>query len=294
MDNQLETSNQKAIASPQTILDRPPIFILGVPRSGTTLLRMMIDSHPEIMCGPEAHWITNQQVGWAPSLRSFTQFMTKNEWGAVKGFKGVEEDLVYQLMANFINEIMSVSARSHGKIQWAEKTPRNIIALPFLYRLFPHAKFVHIYRDGRDVALSTIGKWKTIPSMSDKNVKNNYKNALKRWVDWNQKFWKDAKKINLNYISVRYEDLVTSPQVEISKLLEFLEVAWSDRVLEPHAAEHDIITMQGEGMKTFFNRKSIDTASLYRWKKELNWLQKRTTKSIAEETLLKLGYESTK
>ncbi|MGD1703489.1 sulfotransferase family protein [Dapis sp. BLCC M229] len=288
----METSNQVQIGSNKSTLEPPPIFILGVPRSGTTLLRMMIDSHPEIMCGPEAPWITNQQLDWAPSLRSLTRFLTRNEWGAVKAFKGVEQDLIYQLMANFIDEIMSASARSHGKIQWAEKTPRNIIALPFLYQLFPHAKFVHIYRDGRDVALSTVGKWKTIP-ISDKKVKNNYKNALKRWVDWNQKFCKDAKKVNLNYISIRYEDLVTSPQTEIGKLLEFLEVEWSDKVLEPHAVEHDIVTMKGAGMQTFFNRNSIDTASLYRWKKELNWLQKRTTKSIAEETLLKFGYEPT-
>ena len=285
--------NQVGIESSQTILDRPPIFILGVPRSGTTLLRMIIDSHPEIMCGPEAPWITNQQLDWAPSLRSLTLFMTKNEWGAVKAFKGVEQDLIYQLIANFINEIMSVSARSHGKIQWAEKTPRNIIALPFLYRLFPHAKFVHIYRDGRDVALSTMGKWTTIP-MFDKKVKNNYKNALKRWVNWNQKFWKDADKIGLNYISICYEDLVTLPQAEIGKLLEFLEVTWSDKVLKPHAVEHDIVKMTGKGIKAFFDRNSIDTASIYRWKKELNWLQKQTTKSIAEETLLNFGYEPTK
>ena len=289
----METSNQVPIAYPQAILDKPPIFILGVPRSGTTLLRMIIDSHPEIMCGPEAPWITNQQLDWAPSLRSLTLFLTKNKWGIVKAFKGVEENLIYQLMANFINQAMSVSARSHGKIQWAEKTPRNIIALPFLYRLFPNAKFVHIYRDGRDVALSTVGKWKTIP-ISDKNVKNNYKNALKRWVDWNQKFLKDAEKIGLNYISVRYEDLATAPQAEVYKLLEFLGVKWSDKVLEPYRVEHDIISLKGEGMKTFFNRSSIDTASLYRWKKELNWLQKRTTKSIAEDTLLKFGYEPTK
>ncbi len=289
----METANQVPIASSKPELDRPPIFILGVPRSGTTLLRMMMDSHPEIMCGPEAHWITNQEVGWAPSLRSLTLFLTENKWGAVKGFKGVDEGLIYQLMADFINEIMSTSAWSHGKIQWAEKTPRNIIAAPFLHRLFPQAKFLHIYRDGRDVALSTVGKWKTI-TIEDKEVKNSYKNALRRWVVWNQRFWDDAKKINLNYLSVRYEDLATSPKEEMARILDFVEVEWSDKVLSPHEAEHDVITMKGEGMKTFYNRKSIDTASLYRWKKDLNWFQKRDTKSVAEETLLKLGYEATK
>ncbi|MGK7919261.1 MAG: sulfotransferase [Trichodesmium sp.] len=287
------TSNQVAMTSPKPILQLPPIFILGVGRSGTTLLRMMIDSHPTLMCGPEAPWITNQLLDSAPSLRSLTLFLTRNKWGPVKAFQGVEEDLIYRLMANFIDEIMSSSARSYGKTQWAEKTPKNIIALPFLYRLFPHAKFVHIYRDGRDVALSTIGKWKTIP-FYDKKVKNNYKNALKRWVDWNQKFWQDAEQVGVNYISIRYEDLVASPQVEMSKLFEYLEVAWSDQVLDPYQVYHDIVTMKGAGMQTFFNRNSIDTASVYRWKTELNWLQKQITKSIAEETLLKLGYEPTK
>ncbi|MDJ0553987.1 MAG: sulfotransferase [Microcoleaceae cyanobacterium MO_207.B10] len=289
----METLNQVTLTSNQPSLDHPPIFILGVPRSGTTLLRMMIDSHPEIMCGPEAHWITNEELGWAPSLRSLTLFLTQNQWGVAKAFKGVDEDLIYQLMANLINEIMSTSARSHGKIRWAEKTPRNIIAAPFLYKLFPHAKFIYIYRDGRDVALSTIGKWKTI-TIAEKKVKNNYRNALKRWVEWNKKFKKDAKKIGLNYISIRYEDLATSPQEEMAKLLDFIEVEWSDKVLSPHESEHDIITMKGEGMKTFYNRHSIDTASLYKWKKDLNWWQKRISKSIAEETLLKLGYEPTK
>lgn len=276
----------------KTMSSNAPVFLLGVPRSGTTLLRMMIDSHPDIMCGPEAHWIANRNKDWIPSLRNLAICLTKHEFGAVKSLKGVDEDLIYRQTALFIDEILSASVKSHGKKRWAEKTPKNITDVPFLYRLFPNAKFVHIYRDGRDVALSTLGKWKTIPYF-DQELKNNYKNALKRWVDWNQRFWDDTKAKKINYLSVRYEDLAAAPEEEIRKVLDFIEAEWSDKVMSPYEVEHDVITMKGAGMQTFYNRKSIDTAALYRWEKELNWWQKRTTKAIAEETLLKLGYKAT-
>ena len=274
-------------------LKYPPIFILGVPRSGTTLLRMMIDSHPEIMCGPEAPWITNQVEGGAPSIQQLTLFLANHKWGPVKGFTGVDEDLVYESMASIIDRFMSAAAQSHGKSRWAEKTPRNIIAVPFLYRLFPNAKFIHIFRDGRDVALSTKdGNWKTIPYRTNK-IKNTYGNALKRWVDWIEQFQNDAQALSITYLSIRYEDLVSSPQEEMRRVLEFLEVEWSDQILNPYKVEHDIISTKGEGIKSFYERQSIDKQSLYRWKKELNWFQRRLTRNLAEETLLKLGYGAT-
>ncbi|MEQ9236749.1 sulfotransferase family protein [Coleofasciculus sp. E2-BRE-01] len=272
-------------------IQHSPIFLLGVGRSGTTLLRMMLDSHPEIMCGSEAPWITNQVIDGFPSLRELTQYLIKHKWGPVNGLTGVNEDIIYQQMALFIDGIMSTAAQSYGKTRWADKTPRNIIAVPFLYRLFPHAKFIHLFRDGRDVALSTkAAPWKTIPYRSNK-VKNTYGNALKRWVDWIETFHIDAKALKLTYLPVRYEDLVCSPKSEIQKILDFIEVEWSDQVLNPYKFEHD--TVEGEGRKSFYLRQSIDTQALYRWKKELNWFERRSTKAIGEETLLKLGYEST-
>ena len=277
----------------QNQLNKSAIFLLGVPRSGTTLLRMMIDSHPEIMCGPEAPWIAGWGAGKQPNLKELALFLANNKWGAVKGLTGVEQESIYDLIASLIDGIMSKSAQAQAKRYWADKTPTNIIAVPFLYSLFPNAKFVHIFRDGRDVALSTrAAHWKTI-NFEGQRVKNNYGNALKRWCTWIEQFHTDTKKLGLTYISVRYENLVCSPKEEMQKILDFLEIPWNDLVLSPHRADHDIVNRKGEGIKSFYKRHSIDTNSLYRWKSQLNWFDRRLTKVVAEKTLMNLGYEAT-
>lgn len=253
----------------------------------------MIDSHPEIMCGPEAPWIAGRGDKQTSNIRELTLFLTKDKWGPVNGFTGVTEEFVYELMASLLDGIMSESAQSLGKSRWADKTPENIIAVPFLYRLFPNAKFVHIFRDGRDVALSTQkGQWATLNFQKQK-VKNNYANALRRWSHWIEKFQDDAEQMGITYHSMRYEDLVCSPKEEMQKLLEFLEVGWSDAVLSPYQEPHDIVDQKGEGIKSFNQRQAIDTQSLYRWKHQLNWFQRYLTKRLAERQLVNLGYGPT-
>jgi protein-tyrosine sulfotransferase len=270
-----------------------PIFLIGVPRSGTTLLRMMIDSHPQIMCGPEAPWLAGRGVGNQINFQNLTKFLVHHKWGPVNGFTGIKEELIYEIVASSINEVMSTSAHSQGKFYWADKTPENIISVPFLYKLFPDAKFIHIFRDGRDVALSTkAGQWKTI-NLQSKYVKNNYINALTRWSSWIEKFQGDVRSLNITYLPVKYEDLVRSPREEMQRIFSFLEIEWNDKVLTPHKAAHDVVDQKGEGIQSFYNRQSVDTQSLYRWKTQLNWLQRYLTKSVAEEFLLELGYEPT-
>lgn len=273
----------------------PPIFLVGVPRSGTTLLRMLIDSHPDIMCGPEAPWIAGRGIRGLANVRDLTLYLTENEWGAANSLTGVDQEMIYKLMASVIDEIMSTAVRSQLKCRWADKTPENIVAVPFLHHLFPDAKFVHIFRDGRDVALSTQERlWEKISFQTGRSrrVKNTYSNALKRWVSWIKQFHVDVERLNVSYLSTRYEDLVCSPREEMQKILDFLEVRWSDQVLNPHERSHDTVD-RGEGVKSFYRRQSIDTQSLYRWKSELNWFQKRLTKAIAEEALVNLGYGPT-
>lgn len=253
---------------------------------------MLIDSHPDIMCGPEAPWIAGRGVRGTANIRDLTLYLTENEWGAANALTGVDHEMIYKLMASVLNEIMSTAARSQLKCRWADKTPENIVAVPFLYHLFPDAKFVHILRDGRDVALSTQAKpWKKI-SFQSKRVRNTYGNSLKRWASWIEQFHVDSERLGIAYLSTRYEDLVSSPKEEMQKILDFLEVEWSEQVLNLYKTNHDTVD-RGEGVKSFYQRQSIDTRSLYRWKSELNWFQRHLTKAIAEETLLKLGYEPT-
>lgn len=274
-----------------------PIFLLGVPRSGTTLLRMMMDSHPDIMCGPEAPWITGRRMAEpVPNFGSLIMFLTTSEWGPVQAMPGVNEDAIYELAAALIDQVMSKAARHRGKSRWAEKTPENIISLPLLYRLFPQARFVHIYRDGRDVALSTVGcHWKMLHTPAG-HVENTYENSIKRWVDWIRELQADAARLTATVYALRYEDLVESPEPQMRRLLEFIGVPWHDDVLKPYEQKHDLTPpsrFQVVGEVSFYERKSIDPGSLYRWKRELGFWQRRKTRAIADKLLLELGYEPT-
>jgi hypothetical protein len=254
---------------------------------------MILDAHPDVMCGPEAPWIAGRGSGKPPNLKDLTHFLVSDKWGPVSGFNGVTKDTVYQTVAAAIHRIMSAAAKEQSKTRWAEKTPENILAVPFLYRLFPDAKFVHIVRDGRDVAISTSqASWKRI-AFEGQRIRNNYHNALRRWVAWITQFLRDAESLGLTFFTLRYEDLVLEPPDRLKDLLRFLDLPWSDRILDPHGSRHDIIDPKGEGVTSFYQRHDIDTNALYRWKTQLRARQKAMSLKIAEETLVRLGYGTT-
>ncbi|MBN1510693.1 MAG: sulfotransferase [Phycisphaerae bacterium] len=272
-----------------------PIFILGVPRSGTTLLRMILDSHPDLFCGPEAPWIVGRGSGWPPtSLRDVATFLAGHRWGPVCGLHGVTEEFVYAEIARFVDRILFSAARAAGKQRWADKTPESIAYVPFLHRLFPNARFIWLIRDGRDVAISTAAAvWDHIV-FQEKRIPNTFENALQRWVAWNDQFEQEAGNLVIPHWKLLYEDLVREPRRQLQPLFEFLGVSWDDRVLDPYASEHEVVhcpTVEGE--RSFYARSRIDPSSLFRWKTDLSWLQRRRTRRMADATLVRLGYEPT-
>lgn len=274
-------------------MEPSPIFIVGVPRSGTTLLRMILDSHPVVMCGPEAPWIAGRGWDHPSNFRQLAEFMAYDEWGAVKGFSELDEDDVYRAMGTAIHELLQAATRREGKQRWADKTPENIVAVPTIRRMFPSARFVHVLRDGRDVALSTQrGEWAKIV-YERRKVRNTYANALRRWARWVDTFHKHVRVLDVAWTEVRYEQLVQQPEATICNLLDFLDLKWSDAVLQPYAAEHDIIDPEGEGVQSFFDRRTIDTSAVFRWKEELSWFRRMQTKRIAEAMLQDMGYDPT-
>ncbi len=273
--------------------DASPIFIVGVPRSGTTLLRMVLDAHPDVMCGPEAPWITGRGMKRSPNFWDLTTFLISNKWGPVSGLTGIDEGVIYRKMAHVVDGIMSTAARRKGKIRWAEKTPQHLLALGYLHSLFPRAKFVYIVRDGRDVALSTCkGSWKRL-GFERKRVRNTYRNALRRWVAWNDVFLRDVAALKIEYISLRYEELVAHPQDELKRLCQFLDLPWNESILRPHNTAHDVVDPKGDGIASFNAHQGIDSTSVGRWRLELTWLQRQWTLRVGEAMLQQLGYPPT-
>src|SRR5689334_19471746 len=101
-----------------------PIFIVGCQRSGTTLLRLMLDSHSAIACGPETRF-----------LRAFEP-ITGDEWDRISRF-GQPREYWLEKIADFFGSFQEEYARSRGKRRWADKSPLYALHLDFILELFP-------------------------------------------------------------------------------------------------------------------------------------------------------------
>lgn len=223
----------------------PPIFILGVPRSGTTLLRTMLDAHPNIACGPETPWLAEHQ---AATILGLVRELRDPEHGYCRSYKQ-PASVVHAAARNFLDELMLAYARSRGKQRWAEKTPNNVMHLDALHAIVPDAKFVWITRDALDVAHSTVRvaeHRKGIAPVYEKTLRMTPKAttdstalaATMRWVNWNRRI--DAFLSGKAHLHLTYERLVCAPRDELRRLCTFLGEPFDDAMLAYDKSRHDL------------------------------------------------------
>ncbi len=136
-----------------------PLFVLGVRRSGTTLLRVMLDRHPELAVPDESYFIPTlaaRHRGRIDASRfcdDVARISTLRDWGVTPA--GVRERLAPgATAAGGIAAVFAAYAAARGKARWGDKTPMYMSRLGLLEGLFPAARYVHVVRDGRDAARS--------------------------------------------------------------------------------------------------------------------------------------------
>lgn len=261
-----------------------PIVIGGCGRSGTTLLRVMLDSHPSICCGPESGLF----LPWP---------VTRGRVSALADRFDLPAGEVMQLrqssgsQAEFVDRFFASYCRRTGKPRWAEKTPRNVRVLAFIFDRFPEARFVHVIRDGRDVACSlrTHPRHKRVgDQVVQLNTWNPFDQCVRRWVDdvtaglsWEHR---------PTTFEVRYEDLILRPEPTLRNLLEWLDEPWNDAVLRYHE-----VTEQGSRDPSRFLQNPEATAPPYassvgRWRFDMSPADAELFKRRAGELLSRLGY----
>lgn len=223
----------------------PPIFILGVPRSGTTLLRTILDSHPAIACGPETPWLGGHQPR---SVMELWRFLREDRHGYCASY-GMPREVVTAAAREFVSRLMNDYAASKGKTRWAEKTPDNVLYVDFLLELFPEAKVVHLVRDGLDVAMSTsvvAEHRKGISDWHEKNlslapgvapVANTPFNALLKWNHWNRLI--ERSLAGREHFRLSYERLVSEPEAALRELMAFVGERFEPAMLDYTKAKHD-------------------------------------------------------
>ncbi|MBE9112705.1 sulfotransferase [Nodosilinea sp. LEGE 07298] len=222
-----------------------PIFIVGAPRSGTTLLATILASHSQISCGPETHFFpyleANYQhiaavlgdVDWPTKATEFVGAIAVENHPIAELF-GVTTQEIYRYLAArkpSLQALLESLTEQHrialGKRRWAEKTPNHILHLATLRRLFPTAKVVRIVRDPRDVALSMAAK---LPWTSHAPLDSAY--LIERWYRQSKPFFERDR---LAY-TLQYETLVTQPTDTLQQLCRFLQAPFEPAMLNTEAA----------------------------------------------------------
>jgi hypothetical protein len=218
-----------------------PIFIVGCQRSGTTLLRLILDSHPNISCGPETRFLADLEK------------VTGEGWPRMSLY-GLPRSYWIEKFAVLFHDFKMDYAERCGKTRWADKTPLYALHLPFIDELFPHSQIVHVVRDGRDVVASHRSRWGYLSAL----------NATAKWA----RYIRLARAFGTSlpadrYLEVRYEDVVNNTEPAMRKVLDFLAEPWHDDVLHHDEKPHDVM----ERYRDFTRERRVEhgeAAAVYR------------------------------
>jgi hypothetical protein len=195
-----------------------PILIIGSARSGTTMLRLILDSHPRISCGEETHLLQTMEPALGKHWRLLDRYGFPREYWSTR-------------LAAFYGDAMAEYAARRGKARWADKDPSNTLVLDFAGELFPDAQYVHLIRDGHDVVASHRDRW------GYRSGARAARGAWRKYVEAARAF--GARQPAGRYHELRYEALVADPETELRALFDFLGEAWDPAVLEYDKVEHD-------------------------------------------------------
>jgi hypothetical protein len=267
-----------SLASPPYVSETAPIVIGGCPRSGTTLTQALLGCHPQVAAGPEST-VFLRRISAAATLDERFGFAP-----------GCVEDLQRRSrsQAEFIDLFQRACLQQSGKPIWSEKTPWNVLRLDFLWRHFPRARFVHVIRDGRDVACSLRRmSWAKI-TVPDRHSEEALRECA---VYWGAHVAAGRRhRHNPGYYEIRYEDLVADPEGEARRLLDFLRLDWDDAVLEAEGL-HAALTKVGHAESNRPNR-TIHRDALQRWRVDLSAAQRAVVERSAGAMLARAGYLS--
>jgi hypothetical protein len=284
----------------------PPMpFVVGVPRSGTTLLRLMLDAHPDVAIPAETGFllsIVNRPSSAGPlSPIELHRLVTRSpNWQDValgeREYLGALTSLHPYSVSDGLRAFYRLYARKFGKPRWGEKTPANLERLQAIAQIVPEAHFIHIIRDGRDVALSLRAMW--FAPGRDMATLGRY------WSERIRQARREAER-NLRYLEIRYEDLIADPERTLRDVCAFIGLAFDPCMLRYHETARqrldEVTTWIGpDGRVTvtkeqrLYNQRftSLPPAAdrVGRWRGEMTSEERAEFEAAAGDLLEELGY----
>jgi tetratricopeptide (TPR) repeat protein len=237
--------------SPVSEAEEHPVFIIGFPRSGTTLLDQILDSHPGI-----------QTLEEKPIIPTLVGEISKLPNGFPDALSNITQDHISQLRTHYSQLVSKYIHRQDGTVL-IDKLPLNTSLIPLIWMIFPQAKIILSLRHPCDVCLSCFMQdFEANEAMANflslENTANLYSKVMGLWKRYEEIF-------PLDYHIIKYEDLVADFESETRKTLDFLGVEWDDKVLKynDHARKRDRIRTPSYHQVT----RPIYQHAKYRWQK---------------------------
>jgi len=306
---QIRTNSQlsEQLLETQDIKNLPPMpIIVGNPRSGTTLLRLMLDAHPDLAIPPETYFIPAllQLEGDSHHLREafYKQLTADPRWpdfhlSAESFYTHLFNIEPFTITAG-LRCFYQMYAKRFGKSRWGDKTHGYVLQIQDIQATLPEAHFIHIIRDGRDVALSMKGMWWEAGDDIEKQASN--------WV-WRIREARQQAQFCQHYLEVRYEELIANTTKVLQDICAFINLPYNSQMEDYYKSAqsrlnefNDLYKPDGTiwaKKEQFLSIHSLtsqapDRSRIGRWKREMSNGDRAKYEKIAGAMLRDLGYET--
>jgi len=293
----------------------PAPFIVANPGSGTTLLRMMLDANSELAIPPETHFVPELIERAREIRRGAGRKPTGEELAAViAGHRrwddfGLDRDQLAKRMSGVRGEagargalraFYSLYAERQGKSRWGDKTPGYLLSMARIARTLPEARFVHLVRDGRDVALSR-RRWRRRAGAPERTIAD----WAAQWARWIKVARRQSRRLD-HYLEVSYEELVADTEQVLREVCEFADLDFEPDMLAYHERSSERLreldrSLPAEGAKGAreaghrqakhaLTSAPPQAAKVEGWRTEMDEADRAEFERVAGATLAQLGY----
>ena len=278
---------------PDPAVPRHPVFVVGMPRSGTTLLSRLLGAHPALVVAPETHYFTRCWDGAPIANAAAAQRMldrllrqpgvqdmalTENETQRIRERVRTAPSPTH---ADVLRALLDTYTARTGAPAWGEKTPDHLRVVPEMARQFPEAVFVAITRDPRDVCLSLRSMpWSraTLPEQAW------------TWRTYARRTQKYRQAYGERFHALRYEDLLAAPEATLRDVCAFLGTSFAPGMLgAPDRSPTQPFDAEREPWKAKSARQ-IDPTNRGKWRTQMPEAERAIVEQVAGRWLATYGY----
>jgi len=282
-------TEREAVIDNETTL--APVFLVGCPRSGTTLLQRLLDAHPLVAVAPETHfirrfWLSRDSRGDLANTVNFervvAEIIAMPEFGDMRldagSFRLAARHVPRSYPALF-NLLLRSFAQRRGAQVVGEKTPNHLLYMATLEKFFPNARFVHIIRDPRAV----VSSWRTVPWST-----GTIAGDTKVWRRYLHTAWAQPPRHGALH-TIHYEALARDPEKELRGICQFLGLPFERAMLEFHRREPETLDLAREPWKRSAS-SPVHAHSIEQWQRTLTRTELAEIERLTWSEMRRLGY----